>query len=87
VSRRTIFWLVGALAGTILLAVVGAIVFSLLDKNGALGLIADFALASILISGIVTTVRVAGVYWIDRRHHPSEETPATVAAPEIAAPS
>ena len=40
-SRRTIFWLVVALAGTILLAVVGAIVFSLLDKNGALGLIAD----------------------------------------------
>jgi membrane-associated protein len=41
VSRRTIFWLVVALAGTILLAVAGAIVFSLLDKNGALGLIAD----------------------------------------------
>jgi len=41
VSRRTIFWLVAALAGTILLAVVGAIVFSLLDKDGALGLISD----------------------------------------------
>jgi uncharacterized membrane protein YdjX (TVP38/TMEM64 family) len=41
VSRRTIFWLVVALAGTILLAVVGAIVFSLLDKNGALGIITD----------------------------------------------
>ena len=41
-SRRTIFWLVVALAGTILLAVVGAIVFSLLDKDGALGLISDF---------------------------------------------
>jgi hypothetical protein len=41
VSRRTIFWLVVALAGTILLAVVGAIVFSLLDKNGALGLVSD----------------------------------------------
>jgi hypothetical protein len=40
-----------------------------------------------LISGIVTTVLVAGVYWIDRRRHPSDETPATVAAPEIARPS
>jgi membrane-associated protein len=40
-NRRTIFWLVVALAGTVLLAVVGAIVFSLLDKNGALGLISD----------------------------------------------
>jgi membrane-associated protein len=36
-----IFWLVVALAGTVLLAVVGAIVFSLLNKDGALGLIAD----------------------------------------------
>jgi len=41
VSRRTTFWLVVALAGTVLLAVVGAIVFSLLDKDGALGLISD----------------------------------------------
>jgi len=41
VRRRTIFWLVVALAGTVLLAVVGAIVFSLVDKDGALGLIAD----------------------------------------------
>jgi hypothetical protein len=41
VTRRTIFWLVVALAGTVLLAVVGAIVFSLLDKDGALGLISD----------------------------------------------
>lgn len=40
-SRRTTFWLVVALAGTVLLAVVGAIVFSLLDKDGALGLISD----------------------------------------------
>jgi hypothetical protein len=34
----------------------------------------------------VTTVLVAGVYWIDRRH-PNDETPATVAEPEIAGPS
>ena len=31
--------------------------------------LADFAVASIVISGIVTTVLVAGVYWIDRRRH------------------
>jgi hypothetical protein len=40
-----------------------------------------------LISGIVTTVLVAGVYWIDRRRHPSDETPATVAEPRVAGPS
>jgi hypothetical protein len=36
VSRRAIFWIVVAVAGTILLAVVGAIVFALLDKDGTL---------------------------------------------------
>ena len=45
--------------------------------------LADFPLASIVISGIVTTVLVAGVYWIDRRRHASDETPATIAEPEI----
>jgi hypothetical protein len=40
-----------------------------------------------LISGIVTTVLVAGVYWIDRRGHASDPTPATVAEPEIMEPS
>jgi len=29
--------------------------------------LADFALASIVISGLITSVLVAGVYWIDRR--------------------
>ena len=45
--------------------------------------LADFALASIVISGIVTTVLVAGVYWIDRRRHASDETPATIAEPGL----
>jgi membrane protein DedA with SNARE-associated domain len=49
--------------------------------------LADFPLASIVISGIVTTVLVAGVYWIDRRRHASDETPATIAEPEITGPS
>jgi membrane protein DedA with SNARE-associated domain len=29
--------------------------------------LADFALASIIISGVITSILVAGVYWIDRR--------------------
>lgn len=43
--------------------------------------LADFALASIVISGIVTTVLVAGVYWIDRRRRADAEpqTPAGAA--------
>jgi hypothetical protein len=36
-----------------------------------------------VISGIVTTVLVAGVYWLDRRRHASDETPVTIAEPEI----
>jgi hypothetical protein len=50
----------------------------LLDKHA----LADFALASILISGVVTTVLVAGVYWIDRRHASDE----IVAEPELTGP-
>jgi membrane protein DedA with SNARE-associated domain len=49
--------------------------------------LADFPLASIVISGIVTTVLVAGVYWIDRRRHASDETPATVGEPQTTGPS
>lgn len=44
--------------------------------------LADFPLASIVISGIVTTVLVAGVYWIDRRRQPNDERPSVVAEPE-----
>jgi hypothetical protein len=40
-----------------------------------------------VISGIVTTVLVAGVYWIDRRRHASDKMLATVADPEITGPS
>jgi hypothetical protein len=36
-----------------------------------------------LISGIATTVLVAGVYWIDRRRHASDEI---VAEPELTGP-
>ncbi len=49
--------------------------------------LADFPLASIVISGIVTTVLVAGVYWIDRRRHASDETSGTVAEPDLKVPS
>jgi len=37
--------------------------------------LADFPLASIVISGVVTTVLVAGVYVLARRRHASDETP------------
>jgi membrane protein DedA with SNARE-associated domain len=40
-TRRTVFWLVVGLTATILLAVVGTILFSLLDQQGALGLVTD----------------------------------------------
>ncbi len=67
-SRRTIFWPVVALAGTILLAVVGAIVFSLVDKNGALGLITDLedeVAAYLAVFGLVFADAIA-LYWIAR---------------------
>jgi membrane protein DedA with SNARE-associated domain len=35
--------------------------------------LADFALASIVISGLITSVLVGGVYWIDRRRTASSE--------------
>jgi len=41
--------------------------------------LADFPLASIVISGVVTTVLVAGVSLIDRRRHPSDVQAALVA--------
>jgi uncharacterized membrane protein YdjX (TVP38/TMEM64 family) len=74
VSRRTIFWLVVALAGTVLLAVVGAIVFSLLDKNGALGLISDLedeVAAYLAIFGLVFADAIVPIF-------PGETTLTTV---------
>lgn len=35
--------------------------------------LADFPLASIVVSGIVTTILIAGVYWIDRRRRADDE--------------
>lgn len=50
--------------------------------------LADFALASIVISGLITSILVGGVYWIDRhrgRHgHPG---PATAEEPDGQAPA
>jgi len=73
VSRRTIFWLVVALAGTLLLAVVGAIVFSLLDEDGALGLIADLedeVAAYLAVFGLVFADAIVPIF-------PGETTLAT----------
>jgi hypothetical protein len=75
VSRRTIFWLVVALAGTILLAVVGAIVFSLLDKDGALGLISDLddeVAAYLAVFGLVFADAIVPIF-------PGETTLTTAA--------
>ena len=41
--------------------------------------LADFAVASIVISGLITSVLVGGVYWIDRHRGAHHEEPATVA--------
>jgi hypothetical protein len=49
--------------------------------------LANFPLASIVISGVVTTVLVAGVYVIDRRRHTGDTTQAIVAEPDIERPS
>ena len=38
--------------------------------------LADFALASIVISGLITSVLVGGVYWIDRRRGGAGTSPA-----------
>ena len=44
--------------------------------------LADFPLGSVVVSGIVTTILIVGVYWIDRRRHPDESgPPATPAMP------
>ena len=49
--------------------------------------LADLAVAPIVISGIVTTVIVAGVYWLDRRRHADEEPSANVATTQPTVPS
>jgi hypothetical protein len=41
--------------------------------------LADFALASIVISGLITSFLVGGVYWIDRRRRSGDELSAVVA--------
>jgi membrane-associated protein len=42
--------------------------------------LADFPLASIVVSGIVTTILIVGVYWIDRRRRESRPEPAAPTA-------
>jgi membrane protein DedA with SNARE-associated domain len=59
VRRRTIFWLVVGLVGVLLLVVVGTIVFSLLDKDGAFGLVAE------LDEDVVTYFSVFGLIFAD----------------------
>jgi membrane-associated protein len=44
--------------------------------------LADFPVASIVISGVLTTVFVAGVYWMDRRRHARVEAATGVGTPQ-----
>jgi membrane protein DedA with SNARE-associated domain len=37
----------------------------------------DFPLASIVVSGVITTVLIGVVYWIDRRKRAEDEPPLT----------
>jgi membrane protein DedA with SNARE-associated domain len=47
--------------------------------------LADFALASIVISGLITSVLVGGVYWIDR-HRRAGDAPSTTARHDSSRP-
>lgn len=68
VSHRAIFWTIVALIGALVLAVVAAL--------------ADFPLASLVVSGMVTTILIVGMYWIDRCRHPDEAgSPPAAAIP------
>jgi hypothetical protein len=42
---------------------------------------ADFALASIVVSGVATTMLIVGVYRIDRGRQPDEVAPRTTTRP------
>jgi membrane protein YqaA with SNARE-associated domain len=60
VRRRTAFWLVLALVGLIMVPVVSAIVFSLLDEDGVFGLIGsvdDEVLAYFTVSASSSRMR------------------------------
>jgi membrane-associated protein len=47
------------------------------------GALEDFPIASIVISGVITTVLIGVVYWLDRRRRPAEPGPPL--APDAAA--
>jgi membrane-associated protein len=47
------------------------------------GALEDFPIASIVVSGVITTVLIAVVYWIDRRRQPAEPGPPLT--PDVAA--
>ncbi len=49
--------------------------------------LADFALASIVISGLITSVLVGGVYWIDRRRRTRDDAPSSDDVPGVRTPA
>jgi membrane-associated protein len=48
------------------------------------GALEDFPIASIVISGVITTALIGVVYWIDRRRRPTEPGPPPL-TPDVAA--
>lgn len=64
-SRRTTFWLVLALAGLLLVAILGAVVFSLLDKEGVFGIVGgadDAVVAYFTVFGLVFADAIVPIF-------------------------
>jgi membrane-associated protein len=65
VKRRTIFWVVVSLVGLLLVAIVGTIVFWLLDKDGVFGLVADLedeVVAYFAVSGLIFADAIVPIF-------------------------
>jgi membrane-associated protein len=65
VSRRTAFWLVLALVGLLMVPIVGAIIFSLLDEDGVFGLMGsvdDEVLAYFTVFGLVFADAIVPIF-------------------------
>lgn len=65
VSRRAAFWLVLALVGLLMVPIVGAVVFTLLDEDGAFGLVGsvdDEVLAYLTVFGLVFADAIVPIF-------------------------
>ena len=64
------FLLFSAIGGTVWA------VYTCALANWVGGALADFPIVSIVVSGLITTILIGVVYWIDRRRRPGETKPA-----------